>query len=52
MINMDQQILDKWVGVRMTSEMYSKLVEISDKEDISIPKLIRKAMERVIIVFK
>lgn len=38
------------VGVKMNKKMYADLEKIANKEDITIPQLIRMAMKRVIKV--
>ena len=47
---MHQKNLDKWVGIRMTSAMYERLNELAEQDGISIPRVIRRTMRRVINV--
>ena len=45
MINMDQQILDKWVGVRISSQTYKKLEKVARAMDRKPSTLIRMILE-------
>ena len=47
---MHRKKLDKWVGIRMTSAMYYKLEKLAEKDETTIPMIIRKTMRRVINV--